>query len=214
MTLDRRCRVPCSTHVLIWSLVAGNLACAVKAGDLDFVKEIRPIFAARCIECHGPDQQKSSFRVDSRAALLAGGASGSAIVPGDPDRSHLVERVSTSDRDQRMPPKGDPLSRDQIARIRQWIREGAKTSADESSLDHRRKHWAFLPVTRPAVPRARTAPSGAAVNPIDAFVLAKLANRGLNMSPDADPRTFVRRVTLELTGLPPTHEDVVAFVSD
>jgi hypothetical protein len=188
--------------ILIWSRVS------LVAGEVDFATEVRPIFASRCFQCHGPDQQKSSLRVDSRAELLDGGDSGPAIVPGEPDASYLIDLVSSDDPDVRMPPTGEPLTAEQISRLRQWIHEGAH-AADEK-VDAKAQHWSFQPVTRPPVPTL----DQDSANPVDAFLLSKLTEQGQGMSPAADARTFIRRVTLILTGLPPTPTEVEAFVQD
>ena len=176
------------------------------AAPVDAQREIWPILESHCVECHGPDKQKSSLRVDSREALLKGGDEGPAIVPGHPEKSRLLELVSSTDDEERMPPKDEPLTAEQIGKLRQWIAEGAAWPEREHA-PVAAKHWAFEPVTRPPVPASDQA------NPIDAFITAKLAEQGLRMSPEADPRTLIRRVTLDLTGLPPTPEEVEAFVA-
>jgi hypothetical protein len=178
------------------------------AETIYFEEKIRPIFAEHCVKCHGPEKQKSSLRVDSRAALIKGGDFGPAIVPGNPATSHLLELVSSTDPDKRMPPKDGLLPAEQVKLLRQWIAEGAKWPEQEQAVQA--KHWAFEPVTKPRVP-AVNIPS---TNPIDAFIAARLSQHGLQMSAETDPRTFIRRVTLDLTGLPPTPEEVEAFVKE
>jgi hypothetical protein len=182
------------------------------AAPIDFERDVWTILQVRCIQCHGPEKQKSSLRVDSRAALLKGGDSGPAVVAGDPAKSYLLELVAAADGDLRMPPEGERLTGEQIATLRQWILEGATWPAGFLEPVSEAKHWAFQPVTRPAVPEHKDT-GLASRNPIDAFVAAKLAERGLQMSPAADPRTLIRRVTLDLTGLQPTLAEVEDFVS-
>lgn len=178
---------------------AGPLGAAV-----DFRREVWPILETHCIECHGAQKQKSSLRVDSRAALLKGGESGPAIAAGDPAKSHLLELVLSADEGERMPLDREPLPMRQIMILRRWIAEGADWPEDAVMAPAAARHWAYEPVQRPAVP-------GPDANPIDAFIKAKLAERGLRMSSAASPRTFIRRATLDFTGLPPTPEEVSAF---
>ena len=183
-----------------------------------FRDRVAPLLAAKCGGCHGPDGVESGFRIDDRAKALAGGDSGSAgIVPGKPDESELFVRISTTDKESRMPAEGDPLSADEQALVRQWIAAGAHWPDDMQSLADRipkgeakpakgQNHWAFQPLARPPVPQA---PPGTAA--IDAFVLEKLAAERLSINPEADPRTLIRRVSFDLVGLPPSPEEIAAF---
>jgi mono/diheme cytochrome c family protein len=183
---------------------------AARAATVDAERDIWPILESRCVECHGPDKQKSSLRVDSREALIKGGDEGPAISAGDPAKSRLLELVSSAEEQKRMPPKGAALTTEEIGKLRQWIAEGAPWPEREHG-PAREKHWAFEPVTRPAVPKTPglIAP---VTNPIDAFIAVKLAGHGLRLSPMSEPRRFIRRVTLDLTGLPPTPEEVDEFL--
>lgn len=208
-THERFLRVSC----LAWLVLAVGPVAVLRAAVVDFQRDIWPILQARCIKCHGPEKQRSSLRLDSRAALLKGGDAGVAIVVGEPKQSRLLELISSEDRDVRMPPDGEPLTADQIAKIRQWISEGAAWPADVKPAETGATHWAFLPVKRPAVPKVPDAQLNGN-NPIDAFLAAKLSEHGLQMSPPATPRAFIRRVTLDLTGLPPTPEETAAFERD
>jgi hypothetical protein len=200
----------------VFSLLFGTLVAiqssATWAAQVDFEREVWPILAARCTGCHGPEKQKSSLRVDSRAALLQGGDSGPAIVAGKAKGSYLIELISAKEGDLRMPPEGAPLTPDQIDIVRRWIDEGASWPKVAETRTVETKHWAFQPVTRPAVPE-HAAEGPLEVNPIDAFLAARLAEQKLTMSPAADPRTLIRRVTLDLTGLPPTPEEVEQLVT-
>ncbi len=212
------------------SLIAVLIACAglSSAGVAEptaspealefFEKEVRPVLAERCQGCHGSARQRAGLRLDSRAAALKGGETGPAVVPGRPDGSELVRRVTESDGSVRMPPadEGEPLSPRQVEALAEWVRQGApwpeSPNADgDDEAARRRDHWAFRPVARPAPPAVSRADW--CETPVDRFVLAGLDARGLTPSPGADRRELVRRVTYDLTGLPPTPEEVDAFVA-
>jgi mono/diheme cytochrome c family protein len=183
---------------------------------VDFVSDVRPIFAAACYSCHGPDKQKSDFRLDTKPGALRGGEIGSSIRPGDSAGSPLIQFVAGLDPDMLMPPEGRRLSADQIGILRAWIDQGAPwpDAADAAAPPKDGAvHWALKPATRPAVP-AVSDPDHWVRNPIDAFVLQGLRQRDLFPSPEADRRTLIRRVTFDLTGLPPTPPEVDAFLSD
>ena len=194
-----------------------------------FESKIRPVLVEQCQNCHGPKKQQSSLRTDSRDALLKGGDNGPAVVVGKPEASLLV-RVLKYDHDIKMPPKNkmnDPIIKD----VESWIREGALWPAEKAKLasgpmspnEARAKHWAFLPVkkTDPApitlpVTAQRTEALQKAWNasPIDRFVLERMTKQGLSPSPEANRRTLLRRASFDLTGLPPTMEEVTAFEAD
>ena len=196
---------------------------ALPAADAEYFEtRIRPLFAEHCNECHagGPKKEKGGLRIDTREALLAGGDSGPAIVPGDPEASLLVKVLHYADPDMAMPPKGK-LADEQIAAVVEWIRRGAPdprgseaatplTDANPLAGAH---HWAFQPppATVP-VPEVRT-PNWVRTD-LDRFVLARLEAEGLAPAPEADRRTLIRRASLDLTGLPPTPDEVDAFVHD
>ncbi|HTN76621.1 MAG TPA: DUF1549 domain-containing protein, partial [Pirellulaceae bacterium] len=195
--------------VLLCALVAQS--CHAAEDGVDFKTQVWPILQSRCVSCHGPDEQKGGFRVDSRAALLQGGESEEvAVVAGSPEKSPLLTRVTSHDDSLRMPPKGESLTAEQIALLTRWVRADAVWPTDfdaRQAIEHRPLTWAWQPVRKPAMP------VGEFVNPIDAFVIEQLTARGLQMSPAADPRTFIRRLTFDLTGLPPTPEEVAEFVA-
>lgn len=179
-----------------------------RAADVSFSRDVRPILAANCLACHGADstQRKANLRLDIGEIATAPAKDGLvAIVPGKPDESELIKRVTSSDPEVRMPhvkSKKKPLSAAQVAILRQWIAQGAKYES----------HWAFTAPVRPAVPQVK---DGAWVrNPIDAFVLAALQRNGLAPSPQADKVTLLRRLSLDLIGLPPTIAEVDAFLAD
>jgi hypothetical protein len=172
--------------------------------EVSFNRDIRPIMADTCFRCHGPDKSSrmAGMRLDIRDEALKPTASGALpIVPGDPDRSAIIQRIFAAQPARVMPPKyvHKDLSPAQKDTIRRWVAEGAKYEG----------HWAYQPLARPSVP-ANTG----AHNPIDAFVLARLEREGLHASAEADRRTLIRRVTLDLTGILPTPGEVDAFLAD
>jgi mono/diheme cytochrome c family protein/cytochrome c553 len=185
-----------------------------------FEKKVRPLLVEHCQSCHGPDKQKGGLRLDSRAALLSGGESGPAVVGGEPDKSRLVKAIGYTDSALQMPPKAK-LSDADIATLTAWVKMGApwpeaagsRPATTTSALKvtaKDREFWSFKPVVRPQTPTTKAQLS----NPIDAFVLAKLESKGLKPVPLADKRTLIRRATFDLIGLPPTPEEVDAFLRD
>tara|TARA_R110002096_G_scaffold11515_7_gene42351 strand:- start:261 stop:3005 length:2745 start_codon:yes stop_codon:yes gene_type:complete len=176
---------------------------------VDFERDIWPIFEDNCLDCHGPDKQKSEFRVDQRAVMLKGGDSGlAALVPGDPKASYLLEVLDGSDPDMIMPPKGDPLTSDQVALLKTWIEHGAQWPGQmDAVVETKIDHWSFLPVERPRIPAKGE-------NPIDALLNAKLEENGLEPNGPADARSQIRRASIVLTGLPPTPERVAKFTTE
>lgn len=181
---------------------------------VDYSIDIQPIFQSRCYTCHGTVAQKSGLRLDKRTAAMAGGESGAVILPGDAERSPLIHHIERRESVAPMPPKGDPLTREQIALIREWIDSGANwpEQPGESEGDPRLKHWSWQPLERPAVPSPKD--SSWVRNPIDAFVLDRLEGVNLAPSPEADRRTLIRRLSFDLIGLPPSPEQVEQFVND
>ncbi|HEY0548560.1 MAG TPA: PSD1 and planctomycete cytochrome C domain-containing protein [Verrucomicrobiae bacterium] len=182
------------------------------AAKLDFKRDVQPIFEQRCYECHGEKKQKSGLRLDRRAAVFQGGDSGKpAIIGGKSSESPLLQRLTSKDADEMMPPKGEPLSEAQVALIRQWIDQGASWPDDGSTSG--KKHWAYEKPVRPAVPKVR-AQKSAIKNPIDAFALERLQQEKLKASPEAERATLIRRVSLDIIGLPPMVNEVDAFLAD
>jgi mono/diheme cytochrome c family protein len=174
---------------------------------ISFNQHIRPIFVANCFRCHGsdPGTREAELRLDRPEFAFAPRANGqTAIVKGDPARSALVRRITSSDPETVMPPPEThkTLTPREIALLERWIKEGAPYEP----------HWAFIKPERPALPEVRQA--GLVANPIDRFVLARLEEEGLTPNPEADRHTLIRRVTLDLTGLPPTPAEIDAFVHD
>ncbi|MEP6670135.1 MAG: DUF1553 domain-containing protein [Chthoniobacter sp.] len=181
---------------------------------VDFVQDIQPLLAKHCLKCHGPEKQKSGYRVDVRDSALKGGDDHAPnIVPGKSAASPLIHFVAGLDEDMLMPQKGDRLTAEQIGLLRGWIDQGANWPVEAQPSDPRKSHWAFQPLKRPAPPQITEARAEVR-NPIDAFVLAKLKEKNLNLSPEADRRTLIRRLSFDLLGLPPTPEEIEAFVSD
>ncbi|MDB6155375.1 MAG: hypothetical protein JWL90_3828 [Chthoniobacteraceae bacterium] len=182
---------------------------AAASHAVDFEKEVRPIFEARCVKCHGEEKQKGGFRVDLKRSVLTGGDNYAPnVLPGKSADSPLIRFVAGLDADMKMPSKGDPLTSEQIGILRAWIDQGAAWPETGGVVE--KKHWSFQPLKRPEVPRIE----GAAGNPIDLFILAKLAEKGLAPSPEADPRTLCRRLYFDVTGLPPTPEEIEAFLAE
>src|SRR5215831_9211880 len=183
------------------------------ANAVDFKKDVQPIFADHCLQCHGPNKQEAQFRLDSKEIALKGGELGVAIVPGKSAESLLIQAVSGTKPDLVMPKKGERLTAEQIGLLRAWIDQGGNWPDDASAkTKDPRSHWAFIPPVRPAVPvvKRNTWPR----NPIDDFVLARLEKEKLKPSPEADRRTLIRRLSLDLVGLPPTIKEVEDFITD
>ncbi|MBX9787315.1 MAG: PSD1 and planctomycete cytochrome C domain-containing protein [Pirellulales bacterium] len=207
-----------SRSTATWLVVVAVLSIAVgsrvsAAETIDYQTEIKPLLAARCYACHGALRQLSGLRLDTAAAIRAGGEQGPAIEPGHSEQSLLIGAV-TGSAGFRMPPEGEGehLTEDEVTRLRRWIDAGAPAPADEQPERDPRRHWAFQKSVRPDVPQvADPAWQG---NPIDAFVAAEHARRGLQPSPEADRLTLLRRVAIDLTGLPPTREELQAFAAD
>lgn len=190
------------------SLVLGCLS-AVAEDSIDFRRHIEPILRENCLECHGPEEQESDFRVDRKSTLIEGGGSGiETIIPGDPAQSYLIELVRETDEEYRMPYEREALPENLILLLEKWIAEGAEIPDDlEVNAEIKKTdHWSLLPVVRPEIPANPTASS-----PIDAFLMEKLAEMGLTYNPSADARSLVRRTSILLTGLPPTPEQIDAF---
>lgn len=177
-----------------------------------YERDIKPLLKARCYACHGALKQEAGLRLDTGSSIRRGGDSGAAVMAGQPDESRLLERVSANEATERMPPEGEPLSAAQIELLRAWIRDGAKSPESEQAEADPREHWAFQPPRRPAVPSPGDRSSG--TNPIDTFLDAELVRHGLTPRPAAPKQVLLRRVYLDLIGLPPTGEELQAFLAD
>ena len=185
---------------------------AAAAEPIDYAKQIKPLLAARCYACHGALKQKAGLRLDTGTSIRRGGDSGPAVKPMDIDGSLLIERVTATDLAERMPPDGEPLTAEQIQSLKDWVRGGATSPEDEKAEKDPRDHWAFRTPVRPAVPAVKLA--SRARNPIDNFVMIELERRELKPNPPADKSTLLRRVHFDLIGLPPTRDELHAFLAD
>lgn len=197
---------------LLWIFINGNLAAAP---TVDFVKDLQPLFAERCYNCHGEKKQESGMRADSRAGLLKGGDTGPSIVVSNSAGSILVQVLSGTHAElAQMPKKKKKFTAEQIGLVRAWIDHGAvwATAASPNQFSDNTNHWAFKAPTRPSVPAVSN--KKWTRTPVDNFVLAKLHAEKLKPSPEADQTTLLRRLSLDLIGLPPAPAEVDAFVAD
>jgi mono/diheme cytochrome c family protein len=200
--------------VVAAALIGASFVRADTEGKIDFTKEIQPIFSEHCYQCHGPNNQEAGLRWDKKAAALKGGEHGAPIFPGRPDESLLIRAVSGGGEDvQRMPKKADPLSNEQVETLRRWVEQGASWPDDLATVEKDpRDHWAFKAPIRPSLPSVER--NDWVRTPVDAFILARLEREGLTPSVEADRITLLRRLHLDLTGLPPGIEEVDAFAAD
>ena len=180
------------------------------AQGVDYERDIKPLLRNKCVVCHGPVKQESGLRLDAGKLVLIGGDGGKIVVPGNRAESELIDRVTTSDSDLRMPPEAAPLSAAQVELLRSWIDSGAMFPADEVIKPMPSEHWAFQPIRKVPVPETKD--KAWPINAIDHFVLAKLERRGWRPSVQAEPHALLRRVYLDLIGLPPTIEEQDAFL--
>ncbi len=188
-------------------LCAALLAPLPLPAAVDYLTQVKPLLQTHCVKCHGASTQKAGLRLDTATAARKGGGRGSALAPGRPDTSLLLQVVTGShDEIPQMPYKRGPLDSAQIDLLRQWVQEGAVAPADETPSDDR--HWAYLAPVRAPVPKI----DGAA-HPIDAFIQDRLARAGLQPSPPAAPETRLRRLALDLTGLPPSPAEIDRFLA-
>ena len=187
---------------------ASVLLLAARAmAEPDYAKDIKPLLKSRCYACHGALKQKSGLRLDTVALMRKGGDSGDVVAPAS---SLLIERITATDKEERMPPEGAALSAEEIAKLKTWIAAGAPAPSDEKPQEDPRKHWAYQP------PKAAIEVAGdtARHSIIDSLLDARLRDRGLTSQPDAAPEVWLRRVYLDLTGLPPTMDEMRKFVAD
>lgn len=188
-------------------LLAGFIWAAslnAQAGSVDYARQVQPILAKHCYACHGPDESEGGLQFHNEATSIIEGETGEpAIVPGDAEASHLLYRITTDDEYEQMPPEGDRVSNEDVEILRKWIDEGAAFE----------EHWSFQPLSAPSPPPMGTT-SPKTIGGIDAFIQSRLADSGMSPNPSADRATLIRRVTYDLTGLPPTAEEVSQFVND
>jgi len=197
-----------------------NLPPATKI-RVDFYRDIEPLLKEKCQSCHGPEQQLSGLRLDNRKAALAGGNSGIVIKPGDSADSRLIHLVAGLNEKLRMPLNGEPLTAEQIGSLRGWIDQGvawpertisAASPSEAKSPRPKSKHWAFAAPQRPKLPKVKH--SAWIRNSIDRFVLARLEKDNITPSGEADRETLIRRLSLDLVGLPPAPDQVDEFLAD
>lgn len=200
------CRRTMCRFALPILLLAGAPDCPSVQGQVDFNRDVRPILSDVCFKCHGPDGETrvSEFRLDTKAGLFSTLEDGLAVSPGRPDQSEIVRRITAGDSEDRMPPvdSGRKLTADQIGVLQKWIEEGAKWET----------HWSFVQPRRPELPATKSADW--CRNEVDHFILKRLEGVGLGPSPEVDRRTLIRRVSLDLTGLPPTPQEIAEFLND
>lgn len=219
----RRSTLPVITAVsglLFFSLLFQNDAPAVDtrasedaaSNKVDFVRDVQPLLKKHCFKCHAGDKREGGFRLDRRTDAFAGGDEGIAIRKGKSAESSLITRVSGEDPDLVMPPEGDRLTAAEVSILKRWIDQGADWPDSADAGHARPDHWSYQPVARPALPPVKNREWTR--NAIDKFVLAKLESRKISPSPEADRYTLIRRLYLDLLGLPPHPDEVDAFVND
>ncbi len=213
----RRLRIDFFTKPIILTLCVALLPTSrAFADEIDFVRDVRPIFQKHCYACHGEKKQKSGYRLDIKSEAFKGGDlyEENIIVPGKAAESLLVQFVADEDADLTMPPTGRGLSEKEIAILKRWVNQGAvwPDGVDRAKLKDLRDHWSFKPISKPIPPK--TAGTDWPRNAIDHFIFAKLKNAKLRPAPETDRVSWLRRVSFDLTGLPPTPEQVAEFVKD
>ncbi|MBD3675437.1 MAG: DUF1553 domain-containing protein [Planctomycetaceae bacterium] len=190
-----------SAHVLLTLLLAAWPSSALAKETVDYTRDVKPIFARKCYACHGALKQESSLRLDTVPLMKRGGDSGPALKSNSLDESLLWQRVSSREEYERMPPEGEPLSDREQQLVKQWILAGANSPADEQPQTDPTQHWSFQPL------QTIEPPAGDG-HPLDRFITRKLESTGLKLSPPTDNTTLVRRLYLDLHGLPPSPEDL------
>ncbi|MFM7591256.1 MAG: DUF1549 domain-containing protein, partial [Isosphaeraceae bacterium] len=204
------------SNLLISTLLCMAGVSAVQSDEkVDFARDVRPILAKNCFGCHGAEKQKSSLRLDIKSLAFKGGSGhGPAIVSGKAQESPLFELASSTDADEKMPPKGPGLSPAELKKLERWINAGAAwpDGIDTAKVADTLDHWAFKPLSSATPPDLKT--KGWDKIPIDRFICEGLLKSGLSPSAEASRRTWLRRVSLDLTGLLPTMADVETFEND
>lgn len=192
------------------SLVLAAVPTRLRAATMDYLRDVKPLLQERCYACHGAIKQKKGLRLDTVAAMLQGSSDGPVIQPGHPSQSRIIQRVTATDIEDRMPPEheGEPLTASQVKLLSDWIAAGAPAPADEKGETDPKDHWAFRECVRPPVPAM--ANSNWARNPIDAFIASQHVQQGLTPQPEAPREALLRRLYLDLVGLPPTAAEIAA----
>jgi len=212
--------IPALIPVAVFALVllpfsrAAEPAAADAGAAVDFVRDVKPIFEARCFKCHDGSNRKGGLQLDNKARALGGGDHGAVITPGDPEKSKLIHLVRGDNPKEVMPPKGERLTAQQIDVLTRWVKQGATwpDGLDAPAVKVKPQHWAFKLPVRPELPAVKN--EAWVRNPVDRFVLARLEKDGVSPSPEADRHALIRRVSMDLIGLPPTPEEVKQFVED
>jgi hypothetical protein len=202
---------------VLWSAWCGGLSSPAWSGDpagapggVNYLLHVKPLLRSRCVACHGAIEQEGGLRLDAAKLILAGGDDGAVVVPGQGAGSRLIQRVSAADPAERMPPKGAPLATHEIELLKAWIDAGAPSPEEEPITQNPREHWAFQPVRLPPIPAVQD--RAWAKNAIDQFVLAKLEARNWRPNPAASRPALLRRIYLDLLGLPPTPAEQEAWL--
>ena len=193
--------------LLLLALVSEPVAAAE---GIDYLRDVKPIFKVHCVRCHGPLKSEAELRLDTKALALKGGENGAALVPGQVATSLLLKRV-LAEKDTRMPPEGTGLSKPEIETLRAWIAAGA-VSPEGETAENPRDHWAYQVVKRPAVPKVDQAEWSQ--NPVDAFIFSRQQRGQVTPQPTAPRHVLLRRVSLDLIGLPPSSEQLAEFLAD
>ena len=205
--------LPAEQIELIAAWIASVPSRAAGVTPVDYARNVEPILRSSCYACHSGAQAKSQLHLDVKSAAMRGGIDGAVIVPGSSEKSRLMQRVEGRGGEPRMPFNGPPLAREQIATLKLWIDEGADwPGAAEARDQSPPKHWAYVKPVKPALPAVKHA--ALVRNPIDNFILARLEEEGLTYSPEASKEKLARRVSLDLTGLPPSPAELDAFLAD
>lgn len=203
----------CLAMGLIITALFGGLSDLRADAPVDFESQVWTILKAKCFVCHGEEDQQGQLRLDAKAVVLHGGISGPTVVPGNTSKSLLLSRIQSSDPELRMPLDDEPLSDTDVRVLTQWIKQGANwPDGFGSNAQPPKKHWAYVPPERPILPDVRN--SDWVSNALDLFVLSKLESKGVAPSPIVDRRRLIRRLSLDLLGIPPTVEEIETFVSD
>jgi mono/diheme cytochrome c family protein len=204
----------------IWCVASGQTAPPSEITSQDsssgiYERSVKLVFTERCIACHGALKQEAGLRLDTARFAIAGGDSGAAITPSDTQSSLILSRVTSQDMSIRMPPEGEPLKAEQIEGLSQWIAQGAGAPENEQAEKSPLEHWAFQSPKKPSIPVLEpSAGASVFVNPIDAFLEQARRSNGLVAQPSTDRRLWLRRISLDLVGLPPTTEEQSAFLAD
>ena len=182
------------------------------AAPVDYMREVKPLVASACVQCHSSENPKGGLRLDTAASAIKGGDSGDSIVAGNAEKSLFIQLLSGAHDDiPQMPYKRNPLTSEQTALLKQWVNEGAKAPSSEEPS--RWSHWAFVAPKKRPLPELSSA-RAKITHPVDRWINATLEKESISPSDQASPETLIRRVSLDLTGLPPTLEEIAAFKSD